>query len=49
MPETATIDDVIDKLLFINQLDDAQLSIDKGKGISHQEVKRRFADKWLKK
>lgn len=49
MPETATIDDVIDKLIFIKQLNDAQFSIDEGKGVSHEEVKRRFVDKWLKK
>lgn len=49
MPETTTIDDVIDKLLFIKQLNDAQISIDEGNGISHEEIKRRFADKWLQK
>jgi hypothetical protein len=48
MPETATIDDVLDRLIFIKQLEDAQTEIDEGKGISHQEVKRRFTEKWLK-
>lgn len=49
MPESATIDDVIDKLIFIKQLKDAQLSIDEGKGISHEDVKQKFADKWLRR
>lgn len=48
MPQEASIDDVIERLIYLRQLDEAMDEIEKGHGIPNEEVKNAYA-KWLKK
>ncbi|WP_304234974.1 hypothetical protein [Jiulongibacter sediminis] len=49
MPGSTTGKEVIDRLNYLNSLVEANTSIDKGKGRSHEEVMKRFTEKWLTK
>jgi predicted transcriptional regulator len=48
LPESTTVDDIMDELLFRIQIDHGLRELDEGKGIPHEEVKRRMS-KWLSK
>ena len=42
MPPEATIDDAIERLVFLAKIELGLSELDAGKGIQHDEVKRRF-------
>ena len=48
MPDSITLDDVMEKLYFKMQVDKGSDELDKGKGVPHEEVEKRMA-KWLKR
>ena len=47
LPDEATMDDIIHALYLFMKFDHGEQEIREGKGISHEEVKRRL-QKWLK-
>ena len=49
MPEGSTMDDVIERLIYLQQIEDAMEAIDKGEGISDKVVRENFMQKWSKK
>ena len=42
LPPDATVDDAIERLLFLAKIDAGLAELDRGEGIPHQEVKRRL-------
>ena len=42
LPADATVDDAIEKLLFLAKIDAGVAELDQGKGIPHEEVKQRL-------
>ena len=42
LPADATIDDAIERLVFLAKVDAGLAELDEGKGIPHEEVKRRL-------
>ena len=42
LPDDATVDDAIERLLFLARVDAGLAELDAGKGIPHAEVKRRL-------
>ena len=42
MPPDATLDDAIERLLFLAKIEAGLNELDEGKGIPHEEVKRRL-------
>ena len=42
LPEDATIDDAIERLLFLAKVDSGLAELDDGRGIPHEQVKRRL-------
>ena len=42
MPPDATIDDVIERLVFLAKVEAGLSELDAGKGISHDEARRRL-------
>ena len=42
LPADATIDDAIERLVFLARVDEGLAELDAGQGIPHEEVKRRF-------
>ena len=42
LPDDATVDDAIERLLFLAKVDAGLAELDAGKGIPHAEVKRRL-------
>ena len=42
LPPDATVDDAIERLVFLAKIDAGLKELDAGKGIPHDEVKRRF-------
>ncbi|MDZ4384187.1 MAG: hypothetical protein U0940_01755 [Nitrospirota bacterium] len=48
LPEDSTIDDIMAELYFKLQVDAGLKELDEGKGIPHEEVKKRMA-RWLTK
>ena len=42
MPADATIDDAIERLLFLGKIEAGLLELDAGQGISHHDAKRRL-------
>lgn len=46
LPEDVTVDDVMAELYFKIQVDTGLKELDEGKGVPHEEVKKRMA-KWL--
>jgi len=47
MPDDTTIDDIIHALYIKAKFDHGELQIREGKGVSHEEAKRRL-QKWVK-
>ena len=47
LPEDSNYEDIIAEIYFKQQVEEGLAELDSGKGISHEEVKRRLA-KWLK-
>ncbi|MEA1999436.1 MAG: hypothetical protein U9N61_08985 [Euryarchaeota archaeon] len=46
LPDSVTVDDIFSELYFKLQVDAGLRELDEGKGISHQEVKKRLS-KWM--
>jgi predicted transcriptional regulator len=42
LPEDATLDDAIERLVFLAKIDAGLADLDAGKGIPHEEVRRRL-------
>ena len=42
LPADATVDDAIERLVFLAKIDAGLAELDAGKGIPHEEVKRRL-------
>ena len=42
LPPDATVDDAIERLVFLAKIDAGLAELDRGKGIPHDEVKRRL-------
>jgi predicted transcriptional regulator len=42
LPDDATFDDAIERLVFLAKIDAGLAELDAGKGIPHEEVKRHF-------
>jgi predicted transcriptional regulator len=42
LPSDATFDDAIERLVFLAKIDAGLAELDQGKGIPHEEVKRRL-------
>ncbi len=42
LPADATFDDAIERLVFLAKVDSGLAELDDGKGIAHDEVKRRL-------
>jgi predicted transcriptional regulator len=42
LPPDATVDDAIERLVFLAKVDAGLAELDRGKGIPHDEVKRRL-------
>ena len=43
MPAEATIDDAIERLIFLAKIEAGLAELDRGEGVPHEEAKRRFA------
>ena len=48
LPDEISIDDLLDKLVFINKVENGLKQSERGESISTEEAKNRL-DKWLKK
>jgi predicted transcriptional regulator len=42
LPEDASVDDAIEKLVFLAKIEEGLAQLDRGEGITHEEVKRRL-------
>ena len=42
LPPDASVDDAIERLIFLGKIDAGLQELDTGKGIPHDEVERRF-------
>jgi len=42
LPADATVDDAIERLVFMAKVEEGLAQLDSGQGIPHEEVKRRF-------
>jgi predicted transcriptional regulator len=42
LPDDATVDDAIERLVFLAKVDAGLAELDAGKGVSHEEAKRRL-------
>lgn len=42
LPPDATVDDAIERLVFMAKVEEGLAQLDAGQGIPHEEVKRRF-------
>jgi len=42
LPADASIDDAIERLVFLARIEEGLAELDAGQGISHEDVKRRF-------
>lgn len=42
LPADATVDDAIERLVFLAKIDIGLAQLDRGEGISHDDVKRRL-------
>ena len=42
LPADASIDDAIERLVFLARLEEGLSQLDAGQGVAHEEVKRRF-------
>ncbi len=42
LPSDATVDDAIERLVFMARVEEGLAQLDAGQGIPHEEIKRRF-------
>ena len=42
LPEGASVDDAIERLVFLAKIEEGLAQLDRGEGIPHEEVKRRL-------
>jgi len=47
LPDDSNYEDIIAEIYFKQQVEEGLTELDNGKGISHEEVKKRL-EKWLK-
>lgn len=47
LPDDSNYEDIIAEIYFKQQVEEGLTELDRGKGISHNEVKKRL-EKWLK-
>ena len=47
LPEDITVSDIMAELYFRQNVDEGLMELDEGKGISHEEAKKRL-NRWLK-
>lgn len=47
LPETFSIDDLVDRLIVLDKIERGLLEVKEGKVISHQDAKEKM-NKWLK-
>ena len=47
MPDNFELDELFERLIFVEKVEEGLRQIDEGKGIPHEEVKKIIA-KWLK-
>jgi predicted transcriptional regulator len=43
LPQDATYDDLIERIVFLARIEEGLAQLDAGQSISHDEVKRRFS------
>ncbi len=43
LPEDASVDDAIERLVFLAKIEEGLAQLDRGEGIPHDEVKRRLS------
>ena len=43
LPPGASVDDAIERLVFLAKIEEGLAQLDRGEGIPHDEVKRRFS------
>ncbi|MBN2423478.1 MAG: hypothetical protein JXR46_07875 [Calditrichaceae bacterium] len=48
LPDNSTLDDIIHALYVQAKFEHGDREIEAGKGIPHEEVKKRLFDKWVK-
>jgi predicted transcriptional regulator len=48
LPDDSTVDDIMEELYFRMQVDRGLKELDEGKGIEHQDVRKRLS-RWLEK
>jgi hypothetical protein len=48
LPDDSTVDDIMEELYFRMQVDRGSKELDEGKGIPHQDVRKRLS-RWLEK
>lgn len=42
LPEDASVDDAIERLVFLAKIEEGLAQLDRGEGVPHEEVKRRL-------
>ena len=42
LPEDASVDDAIERLVFLAKIEEGLAQLDRGEGIPHEQVKRRL-------
>jgi predicted transcriptional regulator len=42
LPADATVDDAIERLVFLAKIEEGLAQLDRGEGVPHEEVKRRL-------
>ena len=48
LPDDSTLDDIIHALYIQAKFEHGEREIEEGKGIPHEEVKKRLIEKWVK-
>ena len=42
LPEDATVDDAIARLVFLAKIEEGLVQLDRGEGVPHEQVRQRF-------
>lgn len=43
MPENSTLEEIIERLVFISKVEEGIRQLDRGEGIKHEDAKKRFS------
>ena len=46
LPDDVTVDDIMEEIYFKSQVDEGLAQLDRGEGISHEDVEKRMS-RWL--